>query len=121
MHLRASVEELLTHLGIRRSEVANGREGKRRVFVSLHRRIQLLPEKHRDLSHLLLAVKWLGNAGSHSGTDVTANDVLDAYDLVLAALTLVFDPKAADAAKLATKINKTRGRKKKVRVKDLFA
>ncbi len=59
--VRSAVEELLTELKVRRFDL---KQGKRR-FISLHARIALVPAKYEDLRDLILAIKWLGNAGSH--------------------------------------------------------
>ena len=65
--VRIAIEALLTELKIRRFNLVNGK----RRFVSLHQRISLLPKKYAHLKDLILAIKWLGNAGSHEGaTDV---------------------------------------------------
>ena len=58
--------------------------------LSLHSRIKLLPKKYHDIQDIFMAVKWLGNAGSHSGT-VSADDVLDAYELMQKLLAEVFN------------------------------
>lgn len=75
-HVRVALENLLTHLKIKRFIT---RDGKRQ-FLSLHNRIDLLPRKFDHIKDIFLAVKWLGNAGSHSQHVVTTDDVLDAYD-----------------------------------------
>ena len=59
--VRIAIEELLTQLGVKRFTNSGG---KRRV-MSLHGRIGLLPSKYAKLKDLFLAVKWLGNVGSH--------------------------------------------------------
>lgn len=56
-----------------------------------------------------MAVKWLGNAGSHSGNTVSADDVLDAYELMEKLLTEVFDEESKKIMALAKDINKKKG------------
>ena len=83
--------------------------GKRR-FVSLHERISLLPAKFAHLKDLIVAIKWLGNAGSHDdGTDVTLDDVMDSYELTEHILQEVYAPKLTKLHKLAKKVNKKKG------------
>lgn len=106
-HVRISLEHLLTHLKVKRY---NTRGGKR-VFLSLHSRIDLLPQKHADIKDLFIAVKWLGNAGSHSNHEVTIDDVLDSYELMDDLLTEVFSKKRTRTAALAKRINKKKGPK----------
>ena len=106
-HVRVSLEHLLTHLKVPRYRTKNGN----RTFLSLHNRIELLPSKYEDIKELFIAVKWLGNAGSHSKHDVTRDDVLDSYELMDELLSGVFSKKRKRAASLAKKINKKKGPK----------
>ena len=104
-HIRIALENLLTHLKIKRYEV----KGKRRTFLALHRRIELLPTKYSHLKDLFFAVKWLGNAGSHSDKAVTTDDVLDSYEIMEEILQDLYVKKSIKVKKLARKINKTKG------------
>jgi len=106
-HIRIALEHLLTHLKIKRF-VTNG---GRRSFLSLHKRIELLPRKYDHIKDLFFAVKWLGNAGSHSNHEVTLDDVLDSYELMDELLVEIFDNKRNKAKALAKKINKKKGPK----------
>ena len=104
-HVRIALEDLLTHLKIKRYEV----RGKRRTFLALHRRIELLPAKYKHLQDLFFAVKWLGNAGSHSVKVVTKDDVLDSYEIMEEILQDLYVKKSSQVKNLARKINKTKG------------
>lgn len=75
--------------------------------MTLHARIEEYRKKDPGLGDSLLAVKWLGNAGSHA--TLTRNDVFDALDMVEHVLDEVFTQRAKTVAKLAKKINKARG------------
>lgn len=105
---RAAVEALLTDLGVKRFALVNGK----RKPISLHHRIQSLPPKHKDLIDLLLAVKWLGNAGSHDGEKPTAADVRIMYDLLEHVLSEVYEAKAKKLKAIAKRVNKKKGRLK---------
>jgi hypothetical protein len=105
--VRIAVEALLTCLDVKRFSAKNGR----RIFLTLHSRIALLPEKYKELGDLLLAIKWLGNAGSHVSSLVTMDDVLDAYELMDHVLDELFAEKAKKAKALAKEINKKKGPK----------
>jgi Domain of unknown function (DUF4145) len=105
-HVRTAIEHLLTHLKIKRFN----RRGKRRP-LSLHARIELLPEKYSEIKELLLAAKWLGNAGTHGHQGVTPTDVIDAYVLIEEVLRELYDKKRSHTISLAKKINKKRGPK----------
>ncbi len=106
-HIRVALEHLLTHLKIKRFATNNGR----RNFLSLHKRIELLPQKYESIKDIFLAVKWLGNAGSHSNHDVTLDDVLDSYELTIELLDEIFSKKRKIAKSLAKRINKKKGPK----------
>ncbi len=62
-HIRMAVERLLDHIKQPRTRISP--KGKREL-LSLHKRIEGLASRDKQLSDSLLAVKWLGNAGSHS-------------------------------------------------------
>lgn len=106
-HLRVALEKLLDSLKIKRFGTNKGR----RIPISLHKRIDLLPNKYSDFKDLFWAVKWLGNAGSHSD-DITIDDVMDAYDIFEIVLDELFDNKTQKTRKLAKRINKTKARRK---------
>jgi hypothetical protein len=107
--VRTAIEELLSELKVKR--VSN--TGGRRRFVSLHQRIALLPTKYAQLKDLLLAVKWLGNAGSHGGGEgkgtITMDDVMDSYELMEHRLHEIFAPKAKKLRALAKNVNRKKG------------
>ncbi|WP_186763570.1 DUF4145 domain-containing protein [Shewanella algae] len=106
-HIRVALEHLLTHLKIKRFTTNNGR----RHFLSLHKRIDLLPRKYENIKDIFYAVKWLGNAGSHSNHTVTLDDVLDSYELTIELLDEIFSKKRKQAQTLAKRINKKKGPK----------
>jgi hypothetical protein len=104
--VRAAIEELLTELKIKRFSTARG---KRRRMVPLHDRINLLPAKYDQVKEMIFAIKWLGNAGSHGHTEVSMDDVMDAYELTEYILEFIFEPKAQSLAAIAKKVNKKKG------------
>ena len=106
-HLRMSLEYLLNSLKIKRYTIA----GNKRRYLPLHNRIHLLPERYEQVKELFLAVKWIGNAGSHSNKDVGKNDVFDCYDLMSVLLSEVVSNRSEKTKILAKKINKKKGPK----------
>ena len=102
---RAAVEAVLTQLRVKRFTVVKGK----RKSISLHHRIQLLPPKYKEQSELLLAVKWLGNAGSHDGVQPSQGDVRVAYDLLEHVLSEIYEKKANKLKAIAKKVNKKKG------------
>lgn len=103
--VRIAIEELMTDLKVRRFVVIKGK----RKPVSLHQRINLLPPKYGHLKEMIRAIKWLGNAGSHSTLNITPDDVLDAYDLTEHILQEIYEPKVKKLSALAKKVNKKKG------------
>jgi hypothetical protein len=77
-HVRKAVEALCSRLGIGPRRLIN----RKVVNVALHTRIERLrTEKNLGaLADRLLALKWLGNEGSHDG-NISKDDVLDAFEL----------------------------------------
>lgn len=60
--LRASLEALLDELKVPSQEVTNA---GRTVRMTLHRRIEVWSATHKDFAELCLALKEVGNLGSH--------------------------------------------------------
>lgn len=77
--------------------------------MNLHERLLLLPKKYTHIKEHLIAVKWLGNAGSHSGGSVTQYDVSDAYELLEFALRAIYDDSAKKLTMFANRVNKRKG------------
>jgi hypothetical protein len=102
---RTSLEELMTDLGIKRYVKS---KGKLRP-LPLHQRIELLPAKYEEQKELLVAVKWLGNAGSHSGSATTTSDVRTTYDLLEHVLSGIYDEKAKKLKAVAKRVNRRKG------------
>ena len=104
-HVRAALEAMLNNLKVKRFKTAYGK----RHIISLHQRIKLLPTKYDELKDLLIAVKWLGNAGSHTGKTLSADDVLDSYEIMEHVLNEIYDNKSTKVKALAKKVNKAKG------------
>lgn len=102
---RTAVEAVLTNLGVKRFVIAKGK----RKPINLHQRILLLPPKYKDQVDMLLAVKWLGNAGSHDGEEPTPGDVRVTYDLLEHALSEIYENKGKRLKSVAKKVNKKKG------------
>lgn len=105
--VRRSLEELLTELGIKRFNIT----ANKRHILNLHTRIGLLPAKYAELQDLLFAIKWLGNAGSHANSEISIDDVMDAYELVDHVLQELYAKRSKKAKELAKAINKKKGPK----------
>lgn len=98
--VRQAVEHLMDHQGVTSSLPG--------AFLSLHNRIKEFEKKDAANAEILLAVKWLGNSGSHAG-GLTRDDVFDAFDMVEYVLTNLFDTTAATIMAKAKAINTQKG------------
>lgn len=77
-HIRTGVERLMDHLAVLPKS-------------KLDRRIKEYKAAEPELGEDLLAIKWLGNAGSHGDEGLTKEDVLDALPLLDRVLREVFE------------------------------
>lgn len=107
--IRGAVEHLLTSQGVRRTTVATrgGRAG-RRERLSLHARIEAFAGTRPALADALMAVKWIGNAGSHAGA-ITQDALLDGYELLAFALDELYVRRTERVASLSRSINRRKG------------
>jgi hypothetical protein len=109
--VRQAVELFLTDIGIPKShKVAKKSGGRRLVRWNLHDRIELLRNSRSSIGKLcdrLLAVKHLGNAGSHPG-DVAPRDALDGFDILEDVLEAVYGD-GDRVGKAVKEINRRRG------------
>lgn len=102
---RTAIEAVVTDLGVKRFATVKGK----RQPISLHRRILLLPPKYKEVVDLLLAVKWLGNAGSHDGERPGAGDLRLTFDLLEHVLSEIYDAKGKKLKAIAKKVNRKKG------------
>lgn len=107
--VRKSIEEILNDLENGTPIIKDNGEKK---FANLNNRINELSEKFESLKSRFFAIKWLGNAGSHSGDSITADDAMDAYELVADLLSKIYSSKDDELNMLANKINTLKGPKK---------
>ncbi|MFE7779246.1 DUF4145 domain-containing protein [Streptomyces sp. NPDC057445] len=106
--LRSATEALMDELGIPRW--ASGKRG-RPVEVKLHARIENLKKarpEYEDAADLLLAVKWIGNVGSHED-HLRVADVLDGVEILDHTLTLIYDNTVDDIKRKAAEITARKG------------
>ena len=76
---------------------------------TLHRRIELLPPKYTHIKELYLAIKWLGNSGSHSDDKLSFDNIFDGYDMLSFILDELYNSQEKHAKKLAKIINAKKG------------
>ena len=103
--IRVALEYLMDHLAIPQ---AKKKKNGRYSALKLHDRIDVFAKKEPTISSQLMALKWLGNAGSHDRT-VSKSDLLDAFEILEHALAEIIDRRSAKVAELAKKLAKKHG------------
>ncbi|MEV6537425.1 DUF4145 domain-containing protein [Streptomyces sp. NPDC051639] len=102
--IRAAVEVLMDHEKIPKND-ARGR------VIPLHQRIEQLKRdkpQFSNVSDLLMAVKWTGNAGSH-GDVIRVPDVLDVVEIIDRTIQELYDTSAAKIEQKAKEIVARKG------------
>lgn len=106
--LRSAIEALLDDQGIPKRGVSSA--GKP-FDVKLHARIENLTKAkpvYADATDLLLAVKWIGNVGSHDDS-LKTTDVLDGAEILDYTLELIYDDGRDALKKKAAEIAARKG------------
>ncbi|MEW2219039.1 DUF4145 domain-containing protein [Streptomyces sp. NPDC006990] len=107
--IRAAVEALLDDRGVIRTKLIRAAKVAK---ISLDSRISTfktaLPQ-YADAADLLLAVKWIGNVGSHEDV-LRIPDVLEGVEFLDHALSLIYDTSGDDMRKRASEVTARRGR-----------
>lgn len=106
--IRISIELILDVFKIPRKKrvTKNGRVEVKNI--SLHERIIKYGQKNPKAAERLLAIKWIGNFGSH-GVELQRSDLLDAYEIFEIALPEIYDYDKKRADRLTKAINKKKG------------
>lgn len=104
--IRTCVEMILNQQKIIKTKLSKKRT---RENITLHTRIKEFEKKHKELGENLLAIKWLGNAASHS-SGLNVNDIFDAYSILHHVLNEIYDSRSKRIKKLTKDINKKKGK-----------
>lgn len=101
--LRSALEVLLDEMEIASIDAKGN-------FLTLVKRINLLPEGSREIIEPANAIRWLGNDGTHAGGfRVRKSDVLDGYRIFEHILIALYPEKRASIDALVARINKAKG------------
>lgn len=100
--IRVAIEDILTNKGIKKTENIKGK----RVKLSLHKRIELFRIKHPRIADALLALKWIGNEGSHSNEDIGYDYTLDTFKILEFTLESLYKSKEKEISILIKEVNK---------------
>lgn len=103
--LRMAIEGLLTAKKVPRTSITKRR---RRERLSAHQRIERLKQIHEEAGEALMAVKWIGNEGSHEEGALSVLDVIDGAEFLEHALSLIYDQKKKALLRKVKAINKAK-------------
>ncbi len=107
--LRSCVEQILTRRNVPR--YATSPRGKRQR-LTLHSRIEKLQKADDEAGKALMAVKWIGNEGSHGA--LKDEDVLDALDVIEDVIDRFWGDRKRTLARLVAQVNRRRRPRSKV-------
>lgn len=102
--IRLALEMLMTNQGVKRFSNSKGK----RNSLSLHSRLELYKKIQPEVADHLLAIKWIGNSGSHAGK-IEKGDIIDALELLEYSLNKLYDDTEKRVNDLARKINRAKG------------
>ncbi len=103
---RIALEELLNSLKVKK--VFKTKKGTLKK-LNLHERIESLEGNYSEFKNLIKAIKWLGNAGSHSKGELNYQNLLEAYEMFDHVLSEIYNPKLKRLNNKARKIIKKKG------------
>ncbi|TAF58759.1 MAG: DUF4145 domain-containing protein [Flavobacterium sp.] len=81
-------------------------ERRKRKIYSLHKRIELFKIKKPDEGDLFMAIKWIGNSGSHKNEYLSKDDLLDAYEILSHVTAKLYETTTKRIKRMTKKINK---------------
>nr|WP_293834097.1 DUF4145 domain-containing protein [uncultured Arsenicibacter sp.] len=98
--IRIAIEVLMDELAIPRTRTNKSKQ----VELTLHARLELFKKQNVDVAENLMAIKWIGNAGSHF-SEIKNHDVLDAYELLEHSLERLYNDRDRNIAQIRNQIN----------------
>ncbi len=75
-------------------------------FRPLHKRIERFKIKNPEQAESLMAIKWIGNSGSHTSTSLTKDDILDSFEILEYVTTKLYETDTKRITQLTKQINK---------------
>jgi hypothetical protein len=97
----------MDHLGIQKK--MKNKKGEIH-WLALHGRLEIYKLKSPTIGEQLLAIKWLGNSGTHD-LALTADELLDGFELLEHNLEEILEKKAARMVALAKGLTKRHRRR----------
>lgn len=106
--IRTSLEMLMNYQKVPKTFLQNGKRKK----LTLHKRIERFKNKKPEIADYLLAIKWIGNIGSHIG-ELEKIDILETYQLLEYSLNKLYDNDEEKLNKISNEIIKRKGKRKR--------
>ncbi|TJZ71704.1 DUF4145 domain-containing protein [Chitiniphilus eburneus] len=104
--IRTTLEAIMSYLNIPSSQV----KGESTEYLSLHKRIEIYSKSEPNIGSHLMALKWLGNTGSHENT-VKKTDILDAFEILEHCIEEIVGNRSERIKKLAEKIRNSHSKR----------
>jgi hypothetical protein len=101
--IRIAVECLLNERKIPKTLLS---KNQKRVRIDLHQRIEKFQKTSKKEGDALMAIKWIGNHGSHSENRLSDADVFDGYEMLEFVLNRLYNNGESRIIKIANDINK---------------
>jgi len=111
--IRNALELVLNDLRVPNTTLNNK---NKKIRISLHQRIERLATKRprlKEICERMMAVKHLGNAGSHPGAKVKQDDLFDGFDILERVLQDMYSEHPGELARAVRQINMRKGPRKK--------
>jgi len=102
--IRTVIEKILDQQNVIKTRIS---KKKKRNLLTLHARIFEFRLKNQDAADMLLAIKWIGNEGSHLGS-LEQDDILDAFAFLEHLLDLIYVKTHQKLLKRSRQINKAK-------------
>jgi hypothetical protein len=103
--IRTTVEIILDQKKVKKYII--NKKGKRQI-LALHQRIKLFELKNKYVADHLMAIKWIGNTGSHI-SKIRNADVLIAFDILKHSLEKLYSTQEKQIGSITKKILKKKG------------
>jgi hypothetical protein len=103
--IRSAIERLLDEQKVRKTAPSN-----RSKRLPLHDRILQFRKVNPAAADLLMAMKWIGNVGTHEPSPLPLSAVLDGMELFARAIELIYDREGRALERRAAIINRRGGR-----------
>lgn len=108
--IRTTIELILNSKKVRKTSPKS-----RKTKLTLHNRIIEFGKNNPDIANYLLAMKWIGNSGSHESEVLTRTDILEVYELLEKALQLLYTDTEKRLQKISKEIIARKGVRKRTK------